>query len=478
MKNFLDIEGLKRFKENIQTDAPYIGENKNWYVNQQDTGVSAVGSTGPAGPQGETGATGNVGPTGSVGAQGPTGAMGPTGATGEGFSIFKTYASISAMKADSANVAVGKFVMITSTVEDEDNAKLYIRSNTSDLFSFVSDLSGAQGIQGPVGPTGATGPTGTTGATGATGSVASITMSGSGNAITSISMNATSKVVTATKGTSFVPLSGATMAEDAVISFKGSNGISTGLSVIGDGYYTYIHPAEVTSNSIIAGSVMTKGGKSVATEEYVANRYVSLTTGGTISNGDYYDLLEPGLVKVSDNDGTITITGHGITSSSSDSYHNLKGDIHCSNLYTGDGIVQAEYFEDNSGNSIITCDSGQTSEGHLWSAVILRQANEANNAYCIMNVRYKLPSTGATVSFTFPFAFANANYNVTVSRGFDSSGYQATKEITYFTQYVDRWATGFQISTGGNMNDIVATFYEYQEADDTFYFTITGEIPY
>ena len=100
-------------------------------------------------------------PAGSVG---PTG---PTGAHGEGFSIYKTYASITAMNNDKANVPTGKFVMISSTVDDPDNAKLYVK-NSSNAFTYLSDLSGAQGVIGPTGPTGAgtTGPTGPTGGTG------------------------------------------------------------------------------------------------------------------------------------------------------------------------------------------------------------------------------------------------------------------------------------------------------------------------
>ena len=41
-------------------DAPYIGDNGNWYVGQTDTGVAA---TGPQGIQGETGPTGAAGYT-------------------------------------------------------------------------------------------------------------------------------------------------------------------------------------------------------------------------------------------------------------------------------------------------------------------------------------------------------------------------------------------------------------------------------
>lgn len=116
------------------------------------------------GAKGDTGATGA---TGETGPQGPQGIQGVQGPQGDPFSIYKTYASISAMNADKSNVAEGKFVIISSNVNDEDNAKLYVKGSSD--FSFITDLSGATGIQGPQGIQGEQGPTGATGATGATG---------------------------------------------------------------------------------------------------------------------------------------------------------------------------------------------------------------------------------------------------------------------------------------------------------------------
>lgn len=73
---------------------------------------------------------------------------GVQGDTGDAFHIVKTYASISAMNADysGTDVHVGEYVMIVSTVEDPDNAKVYIKG--SEAWSFVVDMSGATGIQG------------------------------------------------------------------------------------------------------------------------------------------------------------------------------------------------------------------------------------------------------------------------------------------------------------------------------------------
>ena len=83
---------------------------------------------------------------------------------GDPFTIYKTYQSIQAMNDDSVNVPEGMFVAISSTVEDPDNAKLYLKGASA--FSFVTDMSGATGLKGDTGAKGDTGDTGATGATG------------------------------------------------------------------------------------------------------------------------------------------------------------------------------------------------------------------------------------------------------------------------------------------------------------------------
>ena len=60
------------------------------------------------------------------------------------------------MEADKSNdVSVGQFVAIISNVDDEDNAKVYIK--TENGYQFVVDMSGKQGVQGPQGVQGSQG---------------------------------------------------------------------------------------------------------------------------------------------------------------------------------------------------------------------------------------------------------------------------------------------------------------------------------
>lgn len=48
------------------------------------------------------------------------------------------------MNADKNNVPLNKFVMITSDMEDSDNADLYIRTDSEESgFKYITNLSGA-----------------------------------------------------------------------------------------------------------------------------------------------------------------------------------------------------------------------------------------------------------------------------------------------------------------------------------------------
>ena len=79
------------------------------------------------------------------------GIQGKKGDTGEPFTIKKTYPSVAEMNADFNNMEYGDYVMIASSVEVEDNAKLYTRGESQ--WIFITDFSGATGIRGPVGAT-------------------------------------------------------------------------------------------------------------------------------------------------------------------------------------------------------------------------------------------------------------------------------------------------------------------------------------
>lgn len=122
-----------------------------------DTGeqgpVGPMGPQGEVGPQGLQGVAGPMGPTGPQGPMGPEGPVGPKGEQGAPFRIAKIYNSVSAMQTDSNSLNMGDIVLInTDNVEDEDNAKLYIKIESG--YSLLTDLSGARGVQGPEGPQG------------------------------------------------------------------------------------------------------------------------------------------------------------------------------------------------------------------------------------------------------------------------------------------------------------------------------------
>ena len=123
------------------------------------------GEPGPTGPQGESGPPGDSGTPGTQGAPGPQGIQGVQGLTGKDFSIAETFPSVASMSG--AGLTVGDFVMISSTVEDPDNAKIYLWNGTK--FTFITDMSGATGIKGDTGPQGIQGIQGIQGETGPAG---------------------------------------------------------------------------------------------------------------------------------------------------------------------------------------------------------------------------------------------------------------------------------------------------------------------
>ena len=138
-------------------------------VVKRDDLRGARGRMGPVGRQGDKGDKGAPGEVGPQGEQGPQGVQGIQGVPGEPFQIKKLYASAAEMEADTlGDVQSGEFVMISSSVEDPDNSKLYVKTDSG--FNFITDLSGAAGIQGPQGPQGVQGEQGIQGPQGDTGS--------------------------------------------------------------------------------------------------------------------------------------------------------------------------------------------------------------------------------------------------------------------------------------------------------------------
>ncbi len=123
-------------------EIPVIGENGNWYVGNDDTGVNARGDQGEPGPEGPQGPKGDQGETGPEGPQGIQGIQGEKGETGE-------------MGPEGPQGIQG--------IQGE-------KGETGEI-----GPEGPQGIRGEKGETGATGPQGPqgakgdTGATGATG---------------------------------------------------------------------------------------------------------------------------------------------------------------------------------------------------------------------------------------------------------------------------------------------------------------------
>ncbi len=149
--NFIDV-GLIRGPQGTGVTAAGLDDNYNLILELSNGEQLTVGNVrGPQGVQGEKGDTGSQGPQGLQGEK------------GEPFTIAKVFSSIDEMNNtfNTDDVSEGQFVLITSSVDDEDNAKLFVKG--SDEYVFLTDLSGAQGIKGEQGIQGIQGPAGTDG---------------------------------------------------------------------------------------------------------------------------------------------------------------------------------------------------------------------------------------------------------------------------------------------------------------------------
>lgn len=158
--------------QNALTEAKESGEFDGPKGDKGDKGDQGI--QGIQGEKGEKGDPGIPGTNGKDGAKGDQGDKGEKGDKGDPFTVKMTFPSIAAMESYVPDPEHGKpiinpgdFVMITSTVSDPDNAKLYIKTDSG--YSFITDLSGAQGVKGDKGDKGETGPKGERGAAGENG---------------------------------------------------------------------------------------------------------------------------------------------------------------------------------------------------------------------------------------------------------------------------------------------------------------------
>lgn len=155
------VDGIaEQMPQDIQdalTEAKASGEFDGPQGDKGDKGDP--GPQGEKGDKGEKGDPGIPGTNGRDGEKGDKGDKGEKGDTGEPFTVKMTFPSIAAMESYVPDpehgkpvIESGEFVMITSTVSDPDNAKLYIK--TDDGYTFITDLSGAQGMKGDKGDRG------------------------------------------------------------------------------------------------------------------------------------------------------------------------------------------------------------------------------------------------------------------------------------------------------------------------------------
>lgn len=134
------------------------------------------GATGPTGPTGNPGNPGLQGPTGSRGSKWFTSSSGPTGGVGDTNVTWNVPGS-----------AAGDMLLVTSANQTW-TGNVYMAS-ASNKWDFVGNVRGAKGATGAPGPAGPTG------------SVTSVSITGTGNAITSVT--GTSSLIF-TKGSTFL----------------------------------------------------------------------------------------------------------------------------------------------------------------------------------------------------------------------------------------------------------------------------------
>lgn len=127
------------------TNLPTIGENGNWYIGDEDTGIRAQGPEGPAGIQGEPGpqgATGPQGPQGIQGASGPAGPQGPKGEAGDGFIIDTVFSGAAGTVGSTYNLSksITDYRMLAVEIEGYTNYKEWIKGYQTIFYPVVSDV--------------------------------------------------------------------------------------------------------------------------------------------------------------------------------------------------------------------------------------------------------------------------------------------------------------------------------------------------
>lgn len=213
--------------------------------------TGATGATGPQGPQGiqgeqgeqgiqgPTGATGPTGPVGPQGPQGEQGVQGPQGDDGEGFNFMGEWDGTEPYYINDT---------VTYVINGTRSAYVAIQDNlsippTSTAYwqPFATGVKGDTGATGETGPQGPTGPQGATGETGPQGpqgeqgiqgpegpsGIVSVQTSGSGNAITSVSYSATTKILGFKKDLTF-------LTSAPVTSVSGRTGAVTTTQLVAD----------------------------------------------------------------------------------------------------------------------------------------------------------------------------------------------------------------------------------------------------
>ena len=140
------------FTSCASSNTPYIGENGNWWVGDEDTGVSAQG---PKGDKGDTGASGEDGSNGLDGEDGKNGADGTTPHIGKNGNwwIGKEDTGIKATGANGTGVTVLS-VEKTSTNGNVDTYTIFFSDNTTAKFTVTNGEDGLPGEDGEDGEDG------------------------------------------------------------------------------------------------------------------------------------------------------------------------------------------------------------------------------------------------------------------------------------------------------------------------------------